>query len=422
MPIAPPITSFLTLSGDDVPKDKFRAWALSVESTLANIPGYPYTFSTSTVDEDPGAGVITADDEDFTLVTELYVSDTDGAEIDRLNELLSWGTVGEPLNIILAIVRGSDGAQALFKITDAAHVAESGYVTLTVEFAAGREALADADALSLHIGVAGVDGEDGIDGTDGAAGVDGTSALTRVRVVSTVSVDIAGGGLAAGTTHDGVEVAENDLAILVNQTEPTENGLYVVPAAGAASRHPEFDDFDDLPGTYFAVMEGATGTGTLWTCTSARGGTIDVDNITIEATVSAFASDSDIANKTSGKALSPDKMFNPLAPIVLASSATPTPDVRGRRKFHLTFEESFVLQLPTNVAVGDEFIVHFTEDASGGATAGFAAGYVGNEGELPDINVGAGERTRVHFEVTAEAGGTATEVIATAAGGLWGAS
>ncbi|SDP40790.1 hypothetical protein SAMN04488061_2886 [Filomicrobium insigne] len=133
------------------------------------------------------------------------------------------------------------------------------------------------------------------------------------------------------------------------------------------------------------------------------------------------ASDTEVNEKAPDRVMTSDVLFSPLVPATVTSSATPGIDLALGRKFRLTFDESFVLQLPTHCAVGDEFVVHFTEGSGSGVTAGFAAGYVGSDEELPTINTGAGDRTRVHCEVTAVSGTTATEVLVVAAGGLWGA-
>jgi hypothetical protein len=125
--------------------------------------------------------------------------------------------------------------------------------------------------------------------------------------------------------------------------------------------------------------------------------------------------------RTAGKIITAANMWGPLVPVALAiATGDVAIDIATGRKFTLSFDESFELQLPTNCVLGDEFVIHFTEDASGAATPSFAAGFVGNSDALPTINAGALERTRLHFEVTEVSGSTATEVIATYAGGLFG--
>ena len=134
---------------------------------------------------------------------------------------------------------------------------------------------------------AGIEGPQGATGSAGAAGPAGptgpagASSLTICRAVATANVALAT-ALAAGQTIDGVTLATNDRVLLAGQTAAEENGVYVAPASGAASRDTAFDAYDELPGVYFSVMEGTAKADTLWRCTSDRGGTIDVTAVAIE--------------------------------------------------------------------------------------------------------------------------------------------
>jgi hypothetical protein len=58
---------------------------------------------------------------------------------------------------------------------------------------------------------------------------------TSVRVASTANIAIAS-ALTNNSTIDGVVVATDDRVLLKNQTIPSQNGIYVVVASGAASR------------------------------------------------------------------------------------------------------------------------------------------------------------------------------------------
>lgn len=107
------------------------------------------------------------------------------------------------------------------------------------------------------------------------SGLIDNTAFTRIRVVAVANVDISS-GLEAGDSIDGVTLATNDLVLLTGQTAAVENGVYVVPASGAANRLPLFSTYNELPGTLFSVMEGAVYANTLWVCRSDRGGTIGV--------------------------------------------------------------------------------------------------------------------------------------------------
>lgn len=97
----------------------------------------------------------------------------------------------------------------------------------------------------------------------------------RVRLATTANVDLSGGDIANGQTVDGVTVATGDLVLVASQTDETENGLYVAPASGAASRSGLLAAYDDYPGCAFRVIEGTTYGGTTWYCTSPEGGTLD---------------------------------------------------------------------------------------------------------------------------------------------------
>lgn len=115
-------------------------------------------------------------------------------------------------------------------------------------------------------------------GGQGIPGPSGASNFTIVRLVAAANIDLAA-DLEAGDTLDGVVLAENDLVLVAGQTAPEENGVYLVPASGAASRHSDFDDYNDHPGKLFSVMEGSANENTKWNCTSDRGGTIDVTGL-----------------------------------------------------------------------------------------------------------------------------------------------
>src|SRR5581483_8915661 len=115
---------------------------------------------------------------------------------------------------------------------------------------------------------------DGPPGPAGPTGPAGASALTICRAKTTANVNLAGGGLANGTSHDGVTLATGDRVLVTAPTAQAENGVYLVPASGAASRDTAFDTYDEHPGVYVSVMEGTTNADTLWRCTSNRGGTL----------------------------------------------------------------------------------------------------------------------------------------------------
>lgn len=108
----------------------------------------------------------------------------------------------------------------------------------------------------------------------------GISPREAVDYKTTANVNIAGGGLANGTTHDGVVVATGKRILLNDQTSKAENGIYVIPASGAASRATDMDAWSEVPGASVLVKSGTLNASTGWTCTSAAGGTLGTTAIT----------------------------------------------------------------------------------------------------------------------------------------------
>lgn len=102
-----------------------------------------------------------------------------------------------------------------------------------------------------------------------------------VRAASTADVDIAN-DLENADTLDGVTLATGDRVLLKDQTDASENGIYVVVASGAASRALDFDSLspiDEINGAYTFVQEGSTHAGKAFVQTGlvATLGTDDID-------------------------------------------------------------------------------------------------------------------------------------------------
>lgn len=104
-----------------------------------------------------------------------------------------------------------------------------------------------------------------------------------VRCRTTANVDLAGGGLADGTTHDGVTVAEGERVLVMAQTATEENGIYDVPASGAASRSGDADDDTKVTTGLFAhVSEGTSYADTWWFLSTNDPITLDTTGLTFE--------------------------------------------------------------------------------------------------------------------------------------------
>lgn len=85
----------------------------------------------------------------------------------------------------------------------------------------------------------------------------------RVRAASTANVTIA--TLDAGQTLDGVTLAQNDRVLLKNQTDATQNGIYVINADGnAATRATDYAAGYKAQGSVVKVTAGTANARTGW--------------------------------------------------------------------------------------------------------------------------------------------------------------
>ena len=102
-----------------------------------------------------------------------------------------------------------------------------------------------------------------------------------VRFRTIGNVDLAGGGLADATSHDGVTAVTGDRVLVMDQTAASENGIYPVPASGAATRATDFDvDAEVLNGSIFYVFEGTLHARKAYIVTSSDPHVVDTDDIT----------------------------------------------------------------------------------------------------------------------------------------------
>jgi hypothetical protein len=83
-----------------------------------------------------------------------------------------------------------------------------------------------------------------------------------------------------GDTLDGVTLVTGDRVLVKDQTDATENGLYIVVASGAASRDPEHDTIAELSGGMVVVNQGTANDNKIFLCTTDSDATIGLSNIT----------------------------------------------------------------------------------------------------------------------------------------------
>ena len=89
--------------------------------------------------------------------------------------------------------------------------------------------------------------------------IQGIKKRTTVRLATTTNISLAG-----PQTLDGKAVANGDKVLVKNQTNPAENGIYVVNTSGNWTRDPEFDEAYELESAYAFVREGNTQADTGW--------------------------------------------------------------------------------------------------------------------------------------------------------------
>jgi len=115
--------------------------------------------------------------------------------------------------------------------------------------------------------------------------VDDAVAGLRTRIIaecaSTANVNISN-GLEAGDSIDGVVLVAGDRVLLKDQSDATENGLYLAvgSGAGAASRDPEHDTIAELSGGMVVVNQGTANDNKIFLCTTDSDGSIGSTNIT----------------------------------------------------------------------------------------------------------------------------------------------
>ena len=89
-----------------------------------------------------------------------------------------------------------------------------------------------------------------------------------VRLATTAAITLAT-GLENGDTLDGVVLATGDRILVKNQTDATENGLYVVAASGAPARSSDADTAAEITASFAVfVEEGTVNTDSGWTLTN----------------------------------------------------------------------------------------------------------------------------------------------------------
>ena len=150
----------------------------------------------------------------------------------------------------------------------------------------GLGTIATQDANNVSISGGTVTGLGSPSGTSDAATknyVDQAVAGLRTRIIAecatTANVNLTN-GLEAGDSIDGVTLVAGDRVLVKDQTDATENGLYLAVSSGAASRDPEHDTIAELSGQMIVVNQGTANDNKIFLCTTDSDAVIGSSNIT----------------------------------------------------------------------------------------------------------------------------------------------
>jgi len=129
---------------------------------------------------------------------------------------------------------------------------------------------------------------------DGA--INGLDVKNSVRAATTAAGTLAS-DFENGDAIDGVTLATGDRILIKNQTDASENGIYVVEASGAPTRATDFDaDSEVTAGAFFFVEEGTTNGDSGFVVTSD-------DDITVDSSDIVFTQFSGTGQITAGDGL-----------------------------------------------------------------------------------------------------------------------
>jgi tRNA A58 N-methylase Trm61 len=98
----------------------------------------------------------------------------------------------------------------------------------------------------------------------------GLSSRRPARLATTVAGTLIT-NFANGQSIDSVSLVTGDRILIKNQASGIENGVYIVEAAGAPARTPDYDFGDEVSETFIFIQEGATNAMTGWLCTNIIG-------------------------------------------------------------------------------------------------------------------------------------------------------
>lgn len=111
--------------------------------------------------------------------------------------------------------------------------------------------------------------------------LEGLKPKEAVRVASIGANVVIASALEAGDTLDTITLVAGDRVLLKDQTDPLENGIYIVQASGAAVRSSDMNASSEFPGSYTVQSSGSAGNiGKAFVCTVASTFVLATDPVT----------------------------------------------------------------------------------------------------------------------------------------------
>jgi len=220
------------------------------------------------------------------------LSDVVSASTARTNLGLAIGSDVQAFDAQLSDVAGLTPTDSNFIVGNGSNfITESG-ATARTSLGLGSIATQAANSVAITGGsVTGLGAPSGASDATTKSYVDDLVAglKTRIitRVATTANINLSN-ALENGDTLDGITLATGNKVLVKDQTDATENGIYVVPSSGAASRDSDFNTVAELAGQLVIVQEGSTNADRIYLCTTDNSGTIGSVNITFSRVTPSF--------------------------------------------------------------------------------------------------------------------------------------